>query len=177
MKQRALILSYRYRNSDTFTPKYRISIEILVVKSINKSISIEFSVFKVSLSVSVSIFFIPSIKVSISPYFDPLWFLKFNKNYHFHWFFTQKLGFHANNWYHSWYHPFVTKYQYRYRYRTLPWCSISISIGIEFLALNGISISIGIELLATGSISIGIEKRGIEGLCYGGINNMLGGSL
>ena len=58
------------------------------------------------------------------------------------------------NWYHSWYHPFVTKYQYQYWYRTLPWCSISISIGIEFLALNGISISIGIELLSTGSISI-----------------------
>ena len=66
--------------------------------------------------------------------------------------FTQKLGFHAKNWYHSWYHPFETKYQYRYR--TLPWCSISISIGIKFLALNGISISIGIELLAIGSISI-----------------------
>ena len=64
------------------------------------------------------------------------------------------MGFHAKIWYHSWYHPFVSKYQYQYRYRTLPWCSISISIGIEFLALNGISISIGIELLATGSISI-----------------------
>ena len=69
-------------------------------------------------------------------------------------FFTQKLGFHAKIWYHSWYHPFITKYQYQYRYQTLPWCIISISIGIEFLALNGISISIGIELLATGSISI-----------------------
>ena len=65
-------VSYQYRNS--WTGKYRISI------------SIDFSSWKVSVSVSVSPFSKMSIKFSITPNYTLFWILKCNKNGYFHYF-------------------------------------------------------------------------------------------
>ena len=65
-------VSYQYRNS--WTGKYRISI------------SIDFSRWKVSVSVSVSPFSKMSIKFSITPNYTLFWILKCNKNGYFHYF-------------------------------------------------------------------------------------------
>ena len=63
-------VSYQYRNS--WTGKYRISID--------------FSRWKVSVSVSVSPFSKMSIKFSITPNYTLFWILKCNKNGYFHYF-------------------------------------------------------------------------------------------
>ena len=76
-------VSYQYRNS--WTGKYRISI------------SIDFSRWKVSVSVSVSPFSKMSIKSSITPNYTLFWILKCNKNGYFNYLLKKKQLFLEKN--------------------------------------------------------------------------------